>query len=99
MLRENEFDRRPETPAGDLPMTEPAPQAGSADVAVVESPALSEISGRGDGGGTHGLVIVLTADGTIRRRRAGSADAPEIDTVIGTAHPELFEQVRSMITP
>jgi hypothetical protein len=65
----------------------------------VEAPSLSEISVMVDAGGAHAFSIVLSADGTIRRRRAGVDGAPDLDTAIGTAHPELFEQVRSMITP
>jgi hypothetical protein len=82
-------------------MTEPAIQVevGEASGAAADAPALSEISVMVDAGGAHAFSIVLSADGTIRRRRAGVEGGPDLDTVIGTAHPELFEQVRSMITP
>jgi hypothetical protein len=63
------------------------------------APELSEISVMVDAGGAQAFYIVLSADGTIRRRRAGADGAPDLDTVIGTDLPELFEQVRSMITP
>jgi hypothetical protein len=80
-------------------MIEPAVQVEAGEASAAGAPALSEISVMVDAGGAHAFSIVLSADGTIRRRRAGAEGAPDLDTVIGTAHPELFEQVRSMITP
>ena len=62
-------------------------------------PALSEISVKIDAGGAHAFFIVLGADGTIRRRRAGTAEGADEDMVIGAADPGLFETIRSLITP
>ena len=62
-------------------------------------PALSEISVKIDAGGAHAFFIVLAADGTIRRRRAGAAAGADQDMVIGAADPGLFETIRSLITP
>jgi len=80
-------------------MIEPAVQIEAGGPSAGEAPQLSEISVMVDAGGPHAFYIVLSADGTIRRRRAGSEGAPAVDAVIGTAQPELFDQVRSMITP
>ena len=80
-------------------MLEPAVQVEPIPSVDAESPALAEISVMVDAGGAHAFSIVLSADGTIRRRHAGTGDSPGLDMVIGTAHPELFDQVRSMITP
>lgn len=80
-------------------MTEPAIQVEAREASTADAPALSEISVMVDAGGAHAFSIVLSADGTIRRRRAGAEGGPDLDTVIGTADPDLFNQVRSMISP
>ena len=61
------------------------------------APGLCEISVKIDAGGAHAFFIVLGADGTIRRRRAG--ETGDQDMVIGSADPALFETIRALITP
>ena len=80
-------------------MIESASPIPAGEPVAADAPGLSEISVMVDAGGAHAFSIVLSADGTIRRRRVGAEGLPDLDTVLGTAHPGLFEQVRSMITP
>src|SRR5262245_43263057 len=94
VIRQNEFEQ-----PGESAMIEPAVQVDVGEASAAGAPALSEISVMVDAGGAHAFSIVLSADGTIRRRRPGLEGGPDLDTVIGRARPELFEQVRSMITP
>jgi len=80
-------------------MIEPAIQVEAGEASPADAPVLSEISVMVDAGGAHPFSIVLSADGTIRRRRDGVEGEAALDTIIGMAQTELFEQVRSMITP
>jgi hypothetical protein len=77
----------------------PSTQSAEVREVPVAGPALSEISVKIDAGGAHAFFIVLGADGTIRRRRADAAEGPDQDMVIGAADPDLFETIRSLITP
>jgi hypothetical protein len=50
-------------------------------------------------GGERSLFVLLGKDGTINRMGSGSLDQIERQMFIGSAHPDLFTQLRSQVTP
>jgi hypothetical protein len=60
---------------------------------------LSEIQVKVDAGGEHALLILLGADGTVRRFRTGVDGKGERDLLVGTGNPGLFDEVRRKVTP
>ena len=50
-------------------------------------------------GGQHSLFVLLDSEGTANRMGSGLVDASDRQMFIGKADPELFQQLRSKITP
>jgi hypothetical protein len=50
-------------------------------------------------GGRHALFVLLDSDGNINRMGSGLTDCSDRQMFIGKADPELFQQLRSTITP
>jgi hypothetical protein len=50
-------------------------------------------------GGQQALFALLGSDGSIHRMGSGLVDASDRDMFIGKAPPELFQELRSKITP
>ena len=50
-------------------------------------------------GGQQALFVLLDSEGTANRMGSGLVDASDRTMFIGKADPELFQQLRSKITP